>query len=112
MNSGHGCGKSLLSLKEVAEFADVSLRTATYWVERGQLEAIRFGPQLIRVTPEALLAFMESLSTFPKECAVCGQEAKEAKEEVGQEGIGGETDGGGSAGDARTEGRSEVSAYL
>jgi len=53
--------QTLLTVRDVAAKWSVSPRTVERYIERGDLQALRFGPKLIRIKPEAVEAFEESL---------------------------------------------------
>ena len=48
----------LLTLAEVVAITGVSLRTARAWVASGRLRVIRLSPRTLRVSQEALDAFL------------------------------------------------------
>ena len=54
-----GLGERLLTVKDVAQFLQCSIRKVQRMIDAGELEAIRIG-RLVRVRPEALQALIES----------------------------------------------------
>jgi excisionase family DNA binding protein len=54
-----GLGERLLTVKDVAQFLQCSIRKVQRMIDAGELEAIRIG-RLVRVRPEALKAFIGS----------------------------------------------------
>jgi excisionase family DNA binding protein len=54
-----GLGERLLTVKDVAQFLQCSIRKVQRMIDTGELEAIRIG-RLVRVRPEALQALIES----------------------------------------------------
>ena len=53
-----GLGERLLTVKDVAQFLQCSIRKVQRMIDTGELEAIRIG-RLVRVRPEALQALIE-----------------------------------------------------
>jgi excisionase family DNA binding protein len=53
-----GLGERLLTVKDVAQFLQCSIRKVQRMIDAGELEAIRIG-RLVRVRPEALQALIE-----------------------------------------------------
>ena len=54
-----GLGERLLTVKDVAQFLQCSIRKVQRMIDAGELEAIRIG-RLVRVRPEALKASIAS----------------------------------------------------
>ena len=46
------------SIKEVAEYLEVSPRTVQRWVAKGQLPAVKIGRRLVRIPRQAVRAFI------------------------------------------------------
>jgi excisionase family DNA binding protein len=46
------------SIQEVADYFDVSLRFLTAEISRGNLAAVRLSHSVVRITPEAIRAWM------------------------------------------------------
>jgi excisionase family DNA binding protein len=49
-----------LTVKQVADQLQISLRTARELTRSGAIEVVRVGPRLLRVTPEALAEYLRS----------------------------------------------------
>ena len=60
----------LYTTREVATFLRVSQRTVEQWIQRGELPALRYGPQK-RVRQEDIVAFGAAIASQPR----CGGEA-------------------------------------
>lgn len=51
-------GANVLTVSEVATMLQVHRRTVQRWIQRGQLEAFRVGPTLLRIPAPALKDFL------------------------------------------------------
>lgn len=56
-----------LTLEQAAELLQVSVDTIRRMITRGEVDARRFGPRLIRVNPESLIAAGRPLQYIDKE---------------------------------------------
>lgn len=60
MNATEPRRQPLLRVVEIAERCNVSARTVRDWIAQGSLEALRFSPRSIRVSPAAFERFLEA----------------------------------------------------
>jgi excisionase family DNA binding protein len=59
----------MLTPQQVAEIANVSVKTVYRRVELGELPAVRFGPRCMRIRREDLLALLTPVSEGPQRAA-------------------------------------------
>ncbi|WP_295028377.1 helix-turn-helix domain-containing protein [uncultured Mobiluncus sp.] len=51
----------LLTVKQAAQFLGVAQQTVSQYIWDGKLAAVRVGPRLVRITPQALADFMQAV---------------------------------------------------